>query len=256
MAEIRWSGPWEYDAFKLFCKDFYNWAKIERKSASSFVAQYDNATLMRDEMKGSGFSYSSDGMPAAGTITSWLATFQGGKLLGTAKNLKVSVASLISAFKTISVDDDRIALRKILSGNDVITTGSANDYLEGFDGKDVLIGGGGADTLWGGKGADRFVFDSIKHSRATEAGRDRISDFSRAQKDKIDLHAIDANTKQAGNQAFAFIGTQAFTKAGQLRYERDGSHLNVYGDVNGDGKADFSIRVESLSKLIKGDFFL
>ncbi len=81
----------------------------------------------------------------------------------------------------------------------------------------MLRGGAGKDTLTGGIGGDRFVFAATGDS-VTGANADRITDFSRAQGDRIDLSAIDANTGAAGNQAFTFIGSGAFTHhAGQLR---------------------------------------
>ncbi len=51
------------------------------------------------------------------------------------------------------------------------------------------------------------------------ANADRIIDFSHAQGDRVDLARIDARFTVAGNQAFSFIGTAAFTGvAGQLHY--------------------------------------
>jgi serralysin len=81
---------------------------------------------------------------------------------------------------------------------------------------------------------------------------DTIKDFRRGS-DHIDLRAIDANTKVAGDQAFAFIGKTAFHgKAGELRFA-DGI---VSGDTNGDKIADFGITVAGLSAMSKGDFYL
>ena len=58
--------------------------------------------------------------------------------------------------------------------------------------------------------------------------------------DKIDLATIDANTELGGNQAFKFIGAQAFHRtAGELRYA---NHILQAG-VNGDGRADFEVSV-------------
>jgi hypothetical protein len=111
--------------------------------------------------------------------------------------------------------------------------------------------------LYGGTESDCFIYVSIKDSTVAKSGRDTIFDFSSKQKDKIDLRAIDAITKSGGNQAFKFIDKQGFhKKAGELRWEKAAGGVNVYGDVNGDGKSDFSIFMKGLTKLMKGDFYL
>ena len=59
------------------------------------------------------------------------------------------------------------------------------------------------------------------------------------------------------NEAFAFIGTAAFSHtAGELRYEEVSGFTYVYGDTNGDGIADFMIRLDGLHALSSGDFVL
>ena len=141
--------------------------------------------------------------------------------------------------------------------NNVITGNVGKNRIEGGSGADKIIGGRGADQLFGGSGADTFAFTSIKDSTVKANGRDTVYDFSSRQKDKIDLKAIDASTKVKGNQAFKFIGSQAFhKKAGELRSEKVKGGAYVYGDVNGDGKADFAIMLKGVTKLTKGDFFL
>jgi len=64
----------------------------------------------------------------------------------------------------------------------------------------------------------------------------------------------------AGNQAFVFLGTAAFNtadgKIGELRYEKSATGVTVYGDQNGDGIADFVLRVDGVSSLAAGDFVL
>ena len=129
--------------------------------------------------------------------------------------------------------------------------GSANVYglgnsiantIVGNGGANLIDGLGGRDTLTGGGGADTFVFRALADSTVASTGQDRITDFSRAQGDHIDLHLIDANTAVAGDQGFSFIGTSAFSgQAGQLRYAFSGSDTLVSGDVNGDRVADFAI---------------
>ena len=142
-----------------------------------------------------------------------------------------------------------------LGGNDMLDGGAGADLLDGGIGNDMLVGGAGADTLVGGAGADRFVFTSLADS--TASARDVISDFSIADKDRVSLSDIDANSKTAGDQKFAFIGTAAFSGvAGQLHYEHSGGNTLVMGDVNGDGVADLVIQVSGLVSLTSGDFLL
>jgi serralysin len=137
-------------------------------------------------------------------------------------------------------------------GNDTLYGGAGKDDLYGGSGKDKLYGGSGSDYLWGGAGADTFVFTAISDSKAG-ASRDVIKDFSRAEDDYIDLRQIDADTTHHGNQAFDFIGSKAFSgEAGELRF----SAGIVSGDVNGDGIADFQIKVAGLTKMYASDFFL
>ena len=138
------------------------------------------------------------------------------------------------------------------AGADKLGGGGDADYLNGGDGNDRLQGWTGKDTLVGGKGADDFVFRSVGEA-GKGSGRDVIEDFSRAQGDDIDLRGIDANTKASGDQAFSFIGDQAFSgKAGQLQYKNG----IVAGDINGDKAADFHIEIANHVGLVAGDFIL
>lgn len=127
---------------------------------------------------------------------------------------------------------------------------AGNDVLFGRDGNDTLIGGNGADRLIGGGGADTFVFQTTAQS--APAARDVIDDFASGI-DRMDLRSIDANSNAVGDQPFLFIGSSAFHgKAGELNF-RSGI---VSGDVNGDGLADFQIKVMNLSALSGSDFLL
>jgi len=106
-----------------------------------------------------------------------------------------------------------------LTGITEINGGAGNDTLIGSAGADTIVGGAGKDTLTGGGGADTFVFKAVGES--TVANPDRILDFVSGV-DRIDLSAIDANTRVAGNQAFTFIGADDFTGLGQLRIGMSG----------------------------------
>ncbi len=134
-------------------------------------------------------------------------------------------------------------------GRDELSGEKGDDTLDGGSKADLLIGGEGGDLLTGGAQADRFTFLSIGDSRA---GRpDTITDFSSDQRDKIDLSAIDLQKDIPGDQAFQFIGSDPFSRPGQLRFE-DGL---LEGDTNGDGIADFAIVVD-VEALTRPDLIL
>ncbi|WP_027998509.1 M10 family metallopeptidase C-terminal domain-containing protein [Sinorhizobium arboris] len=142
------------------------------------------------------------------------------------------------------------------AGSDRLYGGIGNDKLFGEAGNDLLYAGSGADRLTGGSGADRIVFKALSDTTVARSGRDTIFDFT-AKADRIDLATIDANTSLAGDQAFAFVGTAAFSgKKGELRYSREASDTYVYGDVNGDRKADFAIHLDDAVTMQKGYFIL
>ncbi|EGF93679.1 hemolysin-type calcium-binding repeat 2 copies family protein [Asticcacaulis biprosthecium C19] len=69
------------------------------------------------------------------------------------------------------------------SGNINATGNSLNNALMGNSGNNRLDGGVGNDTLTGGLGSDVFVF-------LNGTWKDTVTDFSAAQNDSIDLHAI------------------------------------------------------------------
>jgi Ca2+-binding RTX toxin-like protein len=141
-------------------------------------------------------------------------------------------------------------------GHDSLVGTSGANTLQGWNGNDVLTGAGGKDTLTGGAGADRFVYGGVGQS-VVGADADRITDFSHAQADKIDLSAIDASIAASGNQPFQFIGADLYTGvAGQLRYASDGATTTIAGDVNGDGSSDFHIQLTGAIALVAGDFML
>ncbi len=142
------------------------------------------------------------------------------------------------------------------AGNDTLEGGTGNDNLAGGSGNDTLIGGAGRDVLTGGTDADIFAFfDEDFASLASST--DRIADFSRSDGDRIDLSALDAMMGTPENESFAFIGAAAFSgAAGELRCVQRNGFAVIQGDTNGDGLADFGIRVDGLIDLTAADFML
>jgi Ca2+-binding RTX toxin-like protein len=133
---------------------------------------------------------------------------------------------------------------------DILYGGTGNDSMSAGGGNDVLVGGAGNDWLNGGKGADRFVFSP--GDSGTGGSADMIVDFSRAEGDRIDLRAFDANAATAAHDPLRFIGSAAFTRhAGELRVAAG----SIQVDTNGDGVVDFAISHNG-GVLIASDFLL
>lgn len=163
---------------------------------------------------------------------------------------------MLTGYGAINGAGNELANR--ITGNNAANTLSGNlgnDYLASLAGDDRLVGGRGADQLQGGIGKDTFVFTHVLDSTVWAGGRDSILDFGYG--DRMDLSALDANTGLAGNNAFRFIGKSSFSgSAGELRYQVSGADLYVYGDVNGDGRADFGIHLKGHAALYASDFLL
>jgi serralysin len=142
-------------------------------------------------------------------------------------------------------------------GDDKLLGGAGNDVVKGDAGNDWIEGGAGQDRLYGGTGSDSFVFRDGDFGGATTATADHIYDFSQSDHDHLRLSLVDADTTLAGDQAFHFLGTDAFDgSAGALHYAEISGNTYVSGDTNGDGTADFMIRIDGLHTLTSGDFVL
>jgi Ca2+-binding RTX toxin-like protein len=126
--------------------------------------------------------------------------------------------------------------------------------MNGFGGLYRLFGGLGSDRMDGGAGSDTFDFNSVSET-PTGLNRDLITDFTGNGKlagDLIDVSTLDANVLLPGNQAFAFIGSAAFTAAGQLRY----SGGVLQGSTNANTAAEFEIRLVGAPVLLGADILL
>jgi Ca2+-binding RTX toxin-like protein len=157
-----------------------------------------------------------------------------------------------------AIDATGNALNNSIHGNagaNVLSGAGGDDALNGGAGADTLIGGIGRDTMTGGADNDTFKFADGDFGGVTRATADRIVDF--ASGDKVDLSAVDANALLAADQGFSFIGTGAFSHtAGELRYEQVAGNTYLSGDTNGDGIADFMIKLDGLHTVSAGDLVL
>lgn len=173
--------------------------------------------------------------------------------LGTSRDdvFQSSLTSIDSWTMTGGAGNDRLSGG---AGQDTLLGGAGNDVLNGGGGNDFLNGGTGLDLLTGGAGADRFVFE---RPGDTSVGRnaDHITDFQLG--DLLNLSLIDANSKQAGDQAFDWIGMGLFTgRAGELNYTVVNGSAHIFGDTNGDRVADFEIVLDNVNALPGATDFL
>jgi Ca2+-binding RTX toxin-like protein len=164
--------------------------------------------------------------------------------------LIVNGSSIADSGQFVGIDG-----RAVVGGNLILFGGAGNDNLKGGGGADLILGGLGSDSLTGGGGADVFRYDSTAESNA--GATDVIGDFA-AGLDKVDLGRIDSNSLVAGDQAFQWIGSSAFSGvAGQLRVYQSGGYQWVAGDTDGDGAADLLIAFQAgTAALGQGDFLL
>ncbi|WP_111351237.1 calcium-binding protein [Acuticoccus sediminis] len=132
-------------------------------------------------------------------------------------------------------------------GTDTLDGGGGDDTLVGNDGDDVLLGGEGSDHLVGGAGRDRLtggragdIFGFSKADDSAPGAADVITDLS--SRDRINLQRIDADTTEAGDQHFVFVDHFSHS-AGELTASVQDDLTILRGDTDGDGSADFMVRL-------------
>lgn len=142
------------------------------------------------------------------------------------------------------------------NGNDILYGGEGRDRLDGGAGNDRLVGGIGREVMSGGTGADTFAFTPADVANDQQLIDARITDFSKAEGDRIDLSAIDAIGGGA-NDAFTYIGTDAFHGiAGELRIAVIRGNTMVFGDTDGDGLANLVILIDGTPQVGPAEFIL
>ncbi len=145
------------------------------------------------------------------------------------------------------------------AGNDLLIGGQGNDVLMGGADNDVVFGGTGVDSLFGGAGNNTFAFTGTSFATldtGVGANRDIVQDF--APTDVIRLVEMDADLATPGDQAFTFIGTGAFSAAGQVRAVLDGlGNTIVEGNIDANpGTTDFQIELHNFTGALSAGNFL
>ncbi len=200
------------------------------------------------DFRGGNFKYNKQGDLIGGSIEGY-AAYLNGDSYGAVAGFDVSAKVFMKAASTIAQDDDFRLLTKIFSKNDRVSGNDQDDTLLGFGGNDSLYGGSGADNLSGGAGADRFIFSSLEDSPfdGPDSG-DTITDFSKAQLDKIDL---------SGMGSYRFVGEGDFTGTmGEVVFFRLAGKTHVAVDDDGDSNADFILLLQGEIALTENEFIL
>lgn len=251
--------------------------KIYTETYNSNLVAYIEAGAVTNSLTLSGINLGASvtGDTLAGTSAGYtFLEFKNEDLLGATSFFNLdrpfSANALLTVMKTTSTADDIAFASSLLANSDLILLSRYSDKARGYNGDDVMRGYAGADTLYGdagndkimggtgrdylygGAGADDFIFKSGETGNSTST-RDVIFDFS-ARSDDLDLSLIDANSKTTVDNKFAFGGTKAGSN--DVWFARSGSSVIVYGDTNGDAKADFAIELRGVSSLTAGDFIL
>ena len=82
-----------------------------------------------------------------------------------------------------------------------------------------------------------------------------ITDFVHLS-DDLDLAGIDADTTVAGDQAFHWVGTAAFTGTpGELGYFTSGGNTIIRGSNDADVADEFQIQLNGIKTLTVDDFY-
>ena len=123
------------------------------------------------------------------------------------------------------------------SGDDSVSGGSGDDIVMGGAGDDTINGGSGADALFGGEGDDTFVFSQ---ENIVEGSVDTIVDFEAGE--TISLTGLTNGLTQIGDGEFSGA-------AGELRKTTDGSNVTVEYDANGDGVADWIMKLTDIDDI-------
>ncbi|UWZ96982.1 tandem-95 repeat protein [Vibrio splendidus] len=125
-------------------------------------------------------------------------------------------------------DESLDALTSVLGKGDTVDGGEGDDILYGQGGADTIIGGLGNDILTGGDDADIFKWVDGDLDGST----DRISDFSIAEGDKVDLSDLfsDAPTQQQVTELLDNIEVEGGEVNSAMVVEKDGQQVKIEFD--------------------------
>jgi Ca2+-binding RTX toxin-like protein len=145
-------------------------------------------------------------------------------------------------------------LQAIGTANVNLTGSIDNNRIIGNDGNNIIDGSYGKDTMSGAGGTDVFIWSSVYEIGWFNFDPDIVTDLNRAEGDVLHLTNIDADETVAGDQAFTFIGTAAFTAPGQINWFTNGIDTFVQLNTNADLTVDGIIQVLGVQTVDAGWF--
>lgn len=200
LGKISYSATTSYKPNKL---------SIENATLNNFLVKIDYTAINRNSKAKLQFFLDDDDLGYDGKLIASKTELNGkGLVTWTVKDLEPGrywVYATMEDGKSLPADayaGKAIEIGALLSGtakNDLLKGSAYADNLNGMDGNDQLLGLGGKDTLLGGAGNDLLVgaagSDSLTGGKGRDRyrwinaaeGGDRISDFSRAEGDKLQV---------------------------------------------------------------------
>lgn len=139
------------------------------------------------------------------------------------------------------------------TANDQLTGTTANDSITGGFGGDVLSGSPAGSRSAGGQ--DTYIYVRADSSLAAPGLRDHITDFGRD--DQIDLSGMDGNLNQDGLQPLNWIKGRSFSgQAGELRIRYTNNAAFLQADTDGNGQADFEVKLINVDSFSRSNLIL
>jgi Tryptophan-rich Synechocystis species C-terminal domain/Cadherin domain/RTX calcium-binding nonapeptide repeat (4 copies) len=158
-------------------------------------AYYPSTNYVQVDWQNSGYYYSSiftgsemvidaDKHIIAGTVSGYALSWWNGSAwlpVWRITDFSTSASALYQAFVTPNTADDVAIIGSILSGNDIISTGTRNDRLVGSGGNDIIDGGAGIDiALYGGL-RSQYQFERLSN------GSLQVTDLRNGSPDGTDM---------------------------------------------------------------------
>jgi Ca2+-binding RTX toxin-like protein len=122
-----------------------------------------------------------------------------------------------------------------------------NNTIRGNDGANVIFGARGADTLTGNGGADTFAWRSLDETGVSVTTMDLITDFNRAQGDRIDVSLVDPSVFDDGIDQFTFVGQNAFSGTpGEINFVHVGNETIIQFQTGVGADIEGGIRITGI----------